>query len=178
MLDNDVVNHLDTVVIIKGPEDEFEFLLEKISNHRRQEAILVIQDKDLENFKVQLTSFGKNSFFYLLVTNNESTSISWYKILTLTDYSHFIMNEIIFDEYGRVVESYDLKGLEIIATSLDWLPFIAHENCNNIGRKCSNYGLLADQMNIWAKMFNFTWDIMAGYDGDWGLFPKSGMTKL
>ena len=177
-MDKDVVNNLDTLVIIKDPEDEFEVLLEKISNQKRQKAILVIQDEDLENFKFQLTTFGKNSFFYLLVTNDESTSVSWHKVITLTDYSDFIMNEIIFDDYGRVVESYDLNGLEIIATSLDWLPFIAHENCNDKGRKCLNYGLLADQMNIWAKIFNFTWDIMAGYDGDWGLFPKSGMTKL
>ena len=67
-----------------------------------------------------------------------------------------------------------LLGLEIVATSLDWQPFIAHENCNSEGRRCYNYGMLPDLMDIWARNYNFTWDIFAGYDGDWGLFPVSG----
>ena len=68
----------------------------------------------------------------------------------------------------------NLLGLEIVATSLDWQPFIAHENCNSEGRRCYNYGMLPDLMDIWARNYNFTWDIFAGYDGDWGLFPVSG----
>ena len=68
-----------------------------------------------------------------------------------------------------------LLGLEIVATSLDWQPFIAHENCNSEGRRCYNYGMLPDLMDIWARNYNFTWDIFAGYDGDWGLFPVSGV---
>ena len=34
--------------------------------------------------------------------------------------------------------------------------------------------MLPDLMDIWARNYNFTWDIFAGYDGDWGLFPVSG----
>ena len=35
--------------------------------------------------------------------------------------------------------------------------------------------MLTDLMNMWSRNFNFTWDIYADVDGDWGLFPISGM---
>ena len=52
--------------------------------------------------------------------------------------------------------------------------FKGHENCNLQGRQCENSGLLIDMMEVWAKDFNFTWDIYAPPDNDWGLFPVSG----
>jgi hypothetical protein len=29
-------------------------------------------------------------------------------------------------------------------------------------------------MSMWAREYNFTWDIYADIDGDWGLNPVSG----
>ena len=29
-------------------------------------------------------------------------------------------------------------------------------------------------MNIWARDYNFTWDVYRDENNDWGLFPKSG----
>ena len=60
---------------------------------------------------------------------------------------------------------------EIVATSLSWMPFIGHSDCDENGRRCTNRGLLVDLMNTFAKQFNFTWDIYADLDNDWGLFP-------
>ena len=61
---------------------------------------------------------------------------------------------------------------------MDYMPFSSHKHCNSIGRKCQNSGLLVDQMNVWAQDFNFTWDVMTGFDNDWGLRPKSGILTL
>ena len=71
-----------------------------------------------------------------------------------------------------------MNAPEVIATSLTWKPFIANENCDVSGRKCNNYGFLPDMMDSWARSYNFTWDIFAGYDNDWGLFPQSGKYDL
>ena len=60
---------------------------------------------------------------------------------------------------------------EIVATSLSWMPFIGHADCDENGRRCTNRGLLVDIMNTIAKGNNFTWDIYADVDNDWGLFP-------
>ena len=86
-----------------------------------------------------------------------------------------IINDLNFDKMGRIKEYYDLNGLEIVCTGLTWSPYNIHDNCNEFGRNCSNSGLLADMMDMWAREFNFTWDVYADIDGSWGLNPVSGM---
>ena len=62
-----------------------------------------------------------------------------------------------------------------ITTCMD-MKFLLHLWIGNAkGHKCQdNSGLLVDQMNYWAKRYNFTWDVMTAYGNDWGLYPKSG----
>ena len=85
-----------------------------------------------------------------------------------------IINDIQFDEMGCMIENYNLQGYEIVVTSLSWAPYHSHKNCNELGRQCENYGLLADLMNIWALDYNFTWDVYHDLNNDWGLNPKEG----
>ena len=72
------------------------------------------------------------------------------------------------------IEDFDLNGVKIVATSDDWHPFTTHSDCDDTGRNCKNSGLAIDKMKIWAEKFNFTWDIKAGFNGDWGFFPVYG----
>ena len=65
-------------------------------------------------------------------------------------------------------------GVEIVCTGLTWSPYNIHDDCNDVGRNCTNSGLLADMMSMWAKEYNFTWDVYADINGDWGLKPVSG----
>jgi hypothetical protein len=97
----------------------------------------------------------------------------WRQIITF-DNVQVISNDLKFDDLGRIVEDYDLRGVEIFATSLSWMPFNLHENCNEKGRGCDNSGLLVDVMSLWANEYNFTWNIYKDLDGDWGLKPVSG----
>ena len=69
---------------------------------------------------------------------------------------------------------HPVPGIEIVCTGLTWSPYNIHSNCNEFGRNCTNSGLLADMMSMWAREYNFTWDIYADIDGDWGLNPVSG----
>ena len=64
--------------------------------------------------------------------------------------------------------------VEIVCTGLTWSPYNIHDDCNDVGRNCTNSGLLADMMSMWAKEYNFTWDVYADINGDWGLKPVSG----
>ena len=151
---------MDTVVFNLINKKYFEpILLEYIHKHKRQKSIVIINHHQL---------------FYLL-TFEFPSAFTWYTVMTFYDSSQMIMNKISFGENGLAIEDYNLHGYEIVATSLDWMPFISHKYCNPNGRKCHNSGLLVDLMNSWAKDFNFTWDIMAGYGNDWGLQPKSGI---
>ena len=165
--------NMDTVVFDLINKKYFKpIILEYIHKHKRQKSIIIINHHQLEDF--QAMSILHDSLFYLL-TFEFPLSFNWYTVMTFYDSSQMIMNKILFGEDGLAIENYNLNGYEIVATSLDWMPFISHKNCNPNGRKCHNSGLLVDQMNIWAKDFNFTWDIMAGYGSDWGLTPKSGI---
>ena len=88
--------------------------------------------------------------------------------------SQFIMNKIFFDGMGVAIEDYNMHGYNLVGTSLSWKPFMANENCDNTGRNCQNYGLVADLMDIWGKNYNFTWEVYADLDNDWGMFPLEG----
>ena len=50
-----------------------------------------------------------------------------------------------------------------------------NENCDKTGQNCKNSGIAADLMDSWARSYNFTWDIYADLDNDWGLFPVEGL---
>ena len=84
------------------------------------------------------------------------------------------MNKIFFDGMGVAIEDYNMHGYNLVGTSLSWKPFMANENCDNTGRNCQNYGLVADLMDIWGKNYNFTWEVYADLDNDWGMFPLEG----
>ena len=168
--------NMDTVVFNLRNKKFFKpILLEYIHKHKRQKSIVIINNNQLEDF--QAMSNFDSSLFYLL-TFEFPSAFMWYMVMTFSDSSQIIMNKIVFGENGLAIEDYNLHGYEIVATSLDWMPFISHKYCNPNGRKCTNSGLLVDQMNSWAKDFNFTWDIMAGYGNDWGMQPKSGILVL
>ena len=165
---------MDTLVFLQVEnKDNIDSTLESIHQHKRRKSVVVMNHQQFEEFTKTMV-FPKNSYFYLLRFHSP-IDFDWYTVMTFYNSSEMIINKIHFDQNGLAIEDYNMQGYEIVATSLDWQPFIAHKNCNENGRKCQNFGLLVDQMNIWAKNFNFTWDIMAGYGNDWGLFPKSGM---
>ena len=163
---------MDTLVFLQIENKNIDFILESIHQHKRQKSVVAMNQQQFEEFGKKV--FPKNSYFYLLRFQSPS-DFNWYTVMTFYNSSKIIINKIHFNKNGLAIEDYNMHGYEIVATSLDWQPFIAHKNCNENGRKCQNFGLLVDQMNIWAKNFNFSWDIMAGYGNDWGLFPKSGM---
>ena len=115
----------------------------------------------------------RNSLFFLM-TFDENKKIKWRQIMGLNNVSKLISNDLEFDRKGLLIEKYNLQGIQIVCTGLTWAPYNIHENCNENGRGCSNSGFLVDMIQIWAKEYNFTWDIYADVEGDWGLKPISG----
>ena len=96
--------------------------------------------------------------------------------MTLNHESEIVVDTMEFDSKGRFLETIDLQGLPITATSLEWPPYISIENCSNIGTNCSKSGYLVEFMDIWARELNFTWDIYADVNNSWGLDPIEGTT--
>ena len=120
--------NMDTLIFLNENHTKFHLIFEIINQQARQKSILVIKKSDMENFKTTASKFAKNSYFYLLVFEKSPSTISWYTIMTFYNSSQFIMNKIKFDENGMGIENYNMQGMEIVATSLDWQPFIAHRD--------------------------------------------------
>ena len=97
--------------------------------------------------------------------------------MTLNHESEIVVDTMEFDSKGRFLETIDLQGLPITATSLEWPPYISIENCTNIGTNCSKSGYLVEFMDIWARELNFTWDIYADVNNSWGLDPIEGKVE-
>ena len=167
------LSNIDTLIF---RSNQFQFVLEAIHEHKIQKSILVMAKNETKNFQNIAESFSKNCYFYLLQYDHPDLSV-WYTVIILNHKSQIIMNKIEFETDGKIIEDYDFKGMEIVATALAWDPIIAYTKCDNKGRNCNSYGILVDLIDMWSKDYNFTWDIFTGYPGidwGWGTAPKSG----
>ena len=150
----------------------FEKYFQYIQGRKIQQSILIIGEENYSNYSEALATFRETSFHYLMTVDANNIT-KWRQIITF-DNGQVISNDLKFDDFGIIIEDYDLQGAEISATSLSWSPFNRHENCNEEGWECDNSGLLVDVMSLWANKYNFTWDLYNDLDGDWGLKPVSG----
>ena len=154
-------------------------IFEWMVNTRVNTGILMIIDK-LNSKKVHylhqiVQNMTFNSMFYLMYINEkEDRSPIWSQVISFQGCKKGIINEITFDEFGRIQENFDLKGINIQAVALDWEPYFSisnNENMNNIGEQNSYLG---EVMNILGNMMNFTWEVHRQEHGDWGTKPING----
>ena len=165
------ITNMDTLIMEDNTGD-LQYIFEVIHQHKIQKSILILNQNSIQSFRQQAEKFAKNSYFYLL--EKHKSYFSWYIVMTFNGLFKIVMNKIEFNTNGHIIESYNLNGLEILPTTLSWSPYTMHENCNKDGRQCKNSGLLVDMLEVWARNFNFTWDIHVPPDNDWGLYPVSG----
>ena len=169
----DWMENYDTWVVHDYSGDNVEQILNLAQKRKIQRSILIIPESKLSLAKEHADDLQQNAFIYLL-TYDSNENYNWKQIITMNNSNKSIINDIQFDEMGCMIENYNLQGYEIVVTSLSWAPYHSHKNCNELGRQCENYGLLADLMNIWALDYNFTWDVYHDLNNDWGLNPKEG----
>ena len=78
------------------------------------------------------------------------------------------------NNFGQIIEYYDLHGLRISGNTLTWPPFFTFKDCNFEGRNCHHFGLFHDFMDAAGKIMNFTWQSYKDPSGSWGIAPISG----
>ena len=166
------ITNMDTL-IMEDKNRNLQFILEVIHQHKIQKSILILSKNNIQSFRLEAEKFGKDSYFYLLEID-KFLGLNWHFVMTFNGLFKIVMNKIKFNNNRQIIENYNLNGFEISTTTLTWSPYTMHENCNSDGWKCKNSGLLVDMMEVWAKSFNFTWDIYVPPDNDWGLYPVSG----
>ena len=171
--DNFSLMNVDMVIFAFIEMKNINQVLNIIEQRRIKRSLFIISNNRYNAFIDAAQELKKNSFFYVSLYDG-GTITKWMQIITMNYSPQVIANELIFDNSGQIIEKYNLQGYEIVATGLSWAPYNIHNDCNELGRSCTNSGFLVDMMNIWSLQFNFTWDIYADVNGLWGEKPVSG----
>ena len=94
----------------------FEKYFQYIHGRKIQQSILIIGEENYTNYTEALATFRETSFHYLMTVDTNNIT-KWRQILTFGN-DQVISNDLKFDDFGRIIEDYDLQGVEISATSL------------------------------------------------------------
>ena len=163
--------NIDTLLLFLNDVNHYDMILEVLHLNTRLKSIIVINKSDFTTFKMKAKYFSKNSYFYLLLVS-PGPSFVWYDFMILNNVTKTISNKLKFNPSGQIIEDYDLNGAKIMATSSTYLPYYSGKNCDDNNLNCDNGGIGTDLMDLWAREFNFTWDLK--YTNSWGMFPISG----
>ena len=75
-----------------------------------RKSTLIMPQENYKNFLNFAETLLKNSFFYLMTFDESTKLIKWRQILTMNNSTQVISNDLKFDDYGRIIEYYDLQG--------------------------------------------------------------------
>ena len=141
----------------------------KILNHKVRRTLI------LTNSMKEVTNFAKKRLQNLHFFIYHKTSRNWQEILTLKKYSKVVLNQLHFDDFGRVKITQNLQGIALKITTLPWCPYVCMEDCNELGQNCKTTGALVDLVKYWGKALNFTLEVNKEIENGWGTEPKSGI---
>ena len=129
---------------------------------------------------VVMTDLQQNAFFYLVADNRVRHFIAF------SNAEGFAHNQVTFsranddpttrENENRTIlhETFDLGGLQLVSSALDWAPYLMLDNCSDHGLDCISSGFLKDLTDQIGAMFNFTYRSVRDPDMDWGVTPVSG----
>ena len=162
------------IFIFKSAKDDLVSWLSAINKRRRKMSLLFISEPwgidEINIMKKHLMEMQSASLFYIVVPTPNHTDIKWYQMISLRSGS--ALNQLYFhDNSSKILETYDMNGLEIKSSALTWAPYLTIEDCNEYGLECTkNYGYLIDLMDKLATRFNFTFISQKNLNGSWWHF--------
>ncbi|XP_059095839.1 uncharacterized protein LOC131890503 [Tigriopus californicus] len=123
----------------------------------------------LKRIRESMNNYKASSFFYLGLWN-KTTSTEFYQVITLFPSSNnaLVIQKLKLEENGKIIEDYNLQGMDIMSQSVDWFPYTMFESDGH------SYGYLVDLANSCANMFNFTLRSIVEPNDDWGMQSQFG----
>ena len=184
---NDAENALDfnldvyvviTETSILSRDTSFQMYLEKMSLFKIKRSLLVFSDlmdaEDEENLMEKMQNLlAQNAFFYMMYQKEENVT-TYKQIISLTNHTVTLVQDIEFNALGQASENYNLEGTQIISYTLSWAPYFSINNCDDNGQNCELEGFLSDFMDAVCQIVNCTWTSYAPVSGSWGVRPISG----
>ena len=145
-----------------------EVNLKNILKHKIRRTLMITSNFDHIYELIHNYTFNSNFFTY------DKLSKKWNEVIVLTGSKNVIVNEVKFDEKGKIIFSSNLQGLQVPAITLPWAPYVHDIKCSKDSTGCTSKGLLIDLMKIWSSKLNITWQLFKDSQNDWGTKPKSG----
>lgn len=140
-------------------DDIMSYLL-AITQRKIKMSLLVLSEpwnkQKINSIKNHLRHLRETAFFYIAIPTTNSTCLTWQQLISLKSGS--ALNHLKFaNKSSKIIEKFDMQGLEITSSSLTWAPYITFEDCNKDGLDCAKkYGYLIDLLDKLAVEFNFT----------------------
>ena len=160
-------------------KDDFVSYAKAIMQRKIKMSLLVLSeewgDVEINLMKRQLNDLHAITLFYFLMPFGNHTDLSWHTIISLMSGS--AINPMKFVEgSSRIIETFDMQGIEITSTALTWAPYLTIDDCNEQGLACAkNFGYLIDFMNMMAVEFNFTYTSHKNLNNSWWHFGTHGI---
>ena len=125
------------VFIFDNAKDDLaNYLTEIVQRKIKMSLLIVSQPSDnemIDLIRMHLSAMGETALFYLALPANGSSDMIWHQIISLK--TGISINYLDFPENScKIVEAYDLRGLQITATSLTWAPYLTIDGCNFLFR--------------------------------------------
>ena len=175
---------LDTLILLTETKklsepDTFQMHLEHIENHKIRKTILLFVDHFNSYQESKLIDFLNNlvtgnAWFSVLYQNSNLTT-KYQNILSLSNNTRTLVQDIKFTKRNKMAENHDLEGLGLYSNTLSWAHYFMISNCDDTGRDCEMKGFLNDVMNLMGNIANFTWTSHAPTDGSWGTVNENGV---
>ena len=147
-----------------------DFLTEIVKRQIRMSLLIISEPWIVERtnlIKKHLSDLQATAFFYLAISAGSLKKLCWHQVISLKSGSS-ITNLKFEKNTWKIIETYDLQGLQITSTSLTWAPYLTIDECNDDGLNCAkNHGYIIDFMDNLATTFNFTYLSQKNVYNEW-----------
>ena len=175
----------DSLLVIASPQNtsRWDDYLDLLTKTEVMSSTLILPEVLTSDQKKMIMSklekLAKSTFFYWAFPEDKhSGKIVWNRVITLVNVKQVVTNKLNFNQFGHIVEDYDMQGMHIMSTTVSWPPYIfLNEECKvqkKYNDKCKPYGFLVDALDAMAKMANFTWECHGDPLDNYGTTPLSG----
>ena len=156
---------IDTLILltetkILSQPNKFQMYLEHIENHKIRKTILLFVDYLDSNqeptLNIVLNNLVTGNAWFTVMYQNYSNMTKYQNILSLSNNTKTLVQDIKLTERNPMVENYNLEGLELYSNTLSWAPYFMISNCDDAGQNCEMSGFLNDFMNAMGNIVNFT----------------------
>ena len=92
-----------------------------------------------------------NVWFYL-VYQGITNSTNFKSIISLSNNTRTLIQDVKFNRIGQIINNYDLEGMTIYSTTLSWAHYFQIKNCDEKGQNCETEGFLHDYMDALGRI--------------------------